>query len=179
MGEETKVTRRSLLLKIGIAFNGIVLLAIATPVIGYLLSPLKRRSSYNQWISLGNLNQFPVGQTRLAEFINPFQQVADGDTKKTPCWVRRISEDKFQVFAVNCAHLGCPVRWFPQSSLFLCPCHGGAYYADGSRASGPPERALFEFQYKVENGELHIQAGQMPTLANEALLRKGKAPCLG
>ncbi len=45
--------------------------------------------------------------------------------------------NKFQVFAINCAHLGCPVRWFAQSKLFLCPCHGGAYYEDGSRASGP------------------------------------------
>ena len=53
---------------------------------------------------------------------------------------------KFQVFAINCAHLGCPVRWFPQSGLFMCPCHGGAYYADGSRASGPPERGLFEYR---------------------------------
>ncbi len=44
---------------------------------------------------------------------------------------------KFLVFAVNCAHLGCPVAWFPQSGLFMCPCHGGVYYANGERASGP------------------------------------------
>jgi menaquinol-cytochrome c reductase iron-sulfur subunit len=60
--------------------------------------------------------------------------------------------EKFQVFAINCAHLGCPVRWFPQSGLFMCPCHGGVYYSDGSRASGPPERGLFEYRYKVEQG---------------------------
>ena len=53
--------------------------------------------------------------------------------------------DTFQVFAINCAHLGCPVRWFPQSGLFMCPCHGGVYYQDGARASGPPERGLFEY----------------------------------
>ena len=34
----------------------------------------------------------------------------------------------------------------------MCPCHGGAYYRDGSRASGPPERGLFEYPYKVTNG---------------------------
>jgi hypothetical protein len=77
--------------------------------------------------------------------------------------VRRISDDHFQVFAINCAHLGCPVRWFPQSGLFMCPCHGGAYYRDGSRASGPPERGLFEYPYKIENGVLAIQAGELPT----------------
>jgi len=46
--------------------------------------------------------------------------------------------------------------------------HGGAYYADGARASGPPERGLFEYEYKVIDGRLMISAGKMPTLANEA-----------
>ncbi len=87
----------------------------------------------------------------------------DGKTVDTACWVRRVEGDQFQVFAINCAHLGCPVRWFPQSGLFMCPCHGGAYYRDGSRASGPPERGLFEYPYKVENGLVTIQAGEMFT----------------
>jgi len=87
----------------------------------------------------------------------------DGKTADTACWVRRIAGEQFQVFAVNCAHLGCPVRWFQQSGLFMCPCHGGAYYRDGSRASGPPERGLFEYPYKVENGLITIQAGELPT----------------
>ncbi|QNI32044.1 Rieske 2Fe-2S domain-containing protein [Alloacidobacterium dinghuense] len=183
MSEEKGVTRRSLLMGIGIAFNAIVGVAIAVPVIGYLLSPVKKKSAYNQWISLGKLDQFPEGQTRLADFVNPFKRAQDGETANTPCWVRRVSTDQFQVFAINCAHLGCPVRWFPQSELFMCPCHGGVYYADGARASGPPERGLFTYEYKVEKGELHINAGLMPTLADQSKLvvidGKGKSPCLG
>jgi nitrite reductase/ring-hydroxylating ferredoxin subunit len=89
----------------------------------------------------------------------------DGQTGDIPCWVRHISGNDFQVFAINCAHLGCPVRWFAQSKLFLCPCHGGAYYEDGSRASGPPERGLFEYDHKIVAGSLMISAGKMPTLA--------------
>jgi Rieske Fe-S protein len=50
----------------------------------------------------------------------------------------------------------------------MCPCHGGVYYEDGSRASGPPPRGLFEYDYKVENGHLWIKGGQMPTLADPA-----------
>ncbi len=61
----------------------------------------------------------------------------------------------------------------------MCPCHGGAYYADGARASGPPERGLFEYEYKVVGNELHISAGQMPTLANQASVGKEKCPCVG
>jgi Rieske Fe-S protein len=106
----------------------------------------------------------------------------DGKTADTACWVRRVGADEFQVFAVNCAHLGCPVRWFPQSGLFMCPCHGGAYYRDGSRASGPPERGLFEYPYKVTNGGLVIQAGELATPGSappsREALRRG-SPKLG
>ena len=86
----------------------------------------------------------------------------------------RIRAAGFQVFAVNCAHLGCPVRWFAQSKLFLCPCHGGAYYEDGSRASGPPERGLFEYRYQLTGTSLMIHAGDMPTLATQASCHKPK-----
>jgi menaquinol-cytochrome c reductase iron-sulfur subunit len=89
-------------------------------------------------------------------------------TAKTACWVRRVSASEFQVFAVNCAHLGCPVRWFAESKLFMCPCHGGAYYEDGSRAAGPPERGLFTYQTRLEADLLLIHAGDMPTLATQA-----------
>lgn len=54
----------------------------------------------------------------------------------------------------------------------MCPCHGGVYYADGSRAAGPPERGLFTYSWKIVAGELHIDAGQMPTLSNTASLVK-------
>lgn len=179
MSEKKQVTRRSVLMAIGIAFNAVVAAAIAVPVIGYLLSPIKKKSAYLKWISLGALDQFPEGQTRLATFVNPFELPQDGETAKTPCWVRHVSGDTFQVFAINCAHLGCPVRWFPQSELFMCPCHGGVYYANGDRASGPPERGLFTYEHKIVKGELHIYAGQTPTLADQAMLRKGNSPCLG
>ncbi|HTW46216.1 MAG TPA: Rieske 2Fe-2S domain-containing protein [Acidobacteriaceae bacterium] len=184
--DRKEVSRRWLLLKAGALFNAVVGIAIATPVVRYLLDPVRRKSFYNSWISLGPLNQFPAGETRLATYVNPYRQPWDGTTDDTACWVRHISGSSFQVFAINCAHLGCPVRWFPQSELFMCPCHGGVYYADGERASGPPERGLFQYQYKVVNDELHIYAGQMPTLANSARLRvlnntgnKGCSSCAG
>ena len=177
-----EVSRRWLLLSLGVAFNGIMGAILAVPVIRYLLSPVKRDDAYKSWIPLGSADSFPVGQTRIANFVNPFRRPWDGETAGVACYVRRVAVDQFQVFAVNCAHLGCPVRWFPQSQLFMCPCHGGAYYADGSRASGPPERGLFSYDYKISNGQLEIDAGQMPTLSNTAKLvtidnAKGNSPC--
>jgi len=181
MSDENTISRRGLFMKIGMLFNGLVAAALAWPIMRFLFSSVThgRGSGYLSWVSLGRINEFPEGETRLATFRNPYVTPTDGKTADTACWVRRIEGEQFQVFAVNCAHLGCPVRWFPQSGLFMCPCHGGAYYRDGSRASGPPERGLFEYPYKVDNGLITIQAGELFTPgASTAFLGK-KPPCAG
>jgi nitrite reductase/ring-hydroxylating ferredoxin subunit len=184
-GEDARtVSRRWLLFKAGIALNGLVGAVLAVPIVRYLFAPWRRDSSYDSWVSLGSAEAFPTGETRLAFYKNPFTRSWDGMTDNVACYVRRTGAQEFQVFAINCAHLGCPVRWFPQSQLFMCPCHGGVYYADGSRASGPPERGLFTYGWKVVSGELHIDAGQMPTLSNSAKLvniqlGNGDSPCRG
>jgi menaquinol-cytochrome c reductase iron-sulfur subunit len=179
--DKNEISRRDLFAKIGMLLNGLAVTILTVPVIGYLVSPIigGDRGQYKRWITLGELDEFPEGQTRLAKFENPIAGVADGETDHTPCWVRRIQGEQFQVFAVNCAHLGCPVRWFAQSGLFMCPCHGGVYYQDGSRASGPPPRGLFEYAYKVEGSKLLIEAGQLPTLSTTASLGARKSGCQG
>jgi Rieske Fe-S protein len=162
-------SRRVFLFKLSVLLNSAVGAVLAVPLVGYLLGPaMKKSSSVGAWIPIGSVDDFPVGVTTLVDFHSPVANFDDGETGKVACWVRRISEREFQVFAINCAHLGCPVRWFAQSKLFLCPCHGGAYYEDGSRASGPPERGLFEYRYKLDGSSLVIHAGDMPTLATQA-----------
>ena len=180
MAIDTTITRRGLLATVGIFVNGLVAAALVVPIGRYLLSAITRGrgNAYLAWVPLGPVARFPEGETRLATFRNPYVMPTDGKTIDTACWVRRIAADRFQVFAVNCAHLGCPVRWFPQSGLFLCPCHGGAYYRDGARASGPPERGLFEYPSKVTDGVLTIQAGELPTPGGIAFLSTGKPPCV-
>ena len=165
MSVPTGLTRRDLFMKVGIFVNGIAGVILAAPILRYLLSPMARgqQDRSDSWVSVGSLAQFPSGQTRLATYRNPFVSQSDGKTADIPCWVRNVDGQTFQVFAVNCAHLGCPVRWFPQSGLFMCPCHGGVYYQDGSRASGPPERGLFQYDYRIASGQLLIKAGQLPT----------------
>ena len=79
-------------------------------------------------------------------------------------YVSRQTGDNFRVFSVNCTHLGCPVIWFPAAGLFMCPCHGGVYYADGQRTAGPPPRGLYRYQHQVEGGRLLVLLGHLPTL---------------
>ena len=183
-GDPQTVSRRWLLFKAGIALNGVVGLVLAVPVFRYLLAPWRKDASFNSWTSLGPIDTFPTGETRLAYYKNPSRNPWDGETDNVACYVRREGTTQFKVFAINCAHLGCPVRWFAQSQLFMCPCHGGVYYADGSRASGPPERGLFTYNWQIVSGELQIAAGQMPTLSNSAKLvtistMSGDSKCSG
>ena len=173
------LSRREMFLKVAILFNGLVGVILAIPIVRYLLSPVMRgrNEGYEKWISLGSIDEFPSGQTRLTTYRNPIARAWDGETADIPCWVRHIDGDHFQAFAINCAHLNCPVRWFPQSGLFMCPCHGGVYYADGSRAAGPPPRGLFEYDLKVKDGQLFIQAGEMPTVGFSAEVNATRPEC--
>jgi Rieske Fe-S protein len=170
---QERVSRRTFLMKVGIALNAIVGVVVAVPAVAYIFGPVIRRKEYLRWVAVGDVSEFPQGETRLITFRNPFSDPWDGATANVPAYVRCAAPGKFTVFAINCAHLNCPVRWFAESQLFMCPCHGGVYYADGSRASGPPERGLFTYEVKTEGGQLMINAGQMPTLQNRAAREPG------
>ena len=80
------VSRRQFFMKVGIALNGLAALVLATPVVGYLLAPLLRGDGgrYRQWIDLGELDEFPEGQTRLAKYKNPISNPWDGETDNIP-----------------------------------------------------------------------------------------------
>jgi menaquinol-cytochrome c reductase iron-sulfur subunit len=165
IGEEDKSSRRDFLLKLGIGLNVAAGAMVGIPVVGYVFSSFIKQPAL-QWIDLGKVSSYREEETTLAKYKNPLHRPWDGETADIPCWVRRLKGEAFQVFAINCAHLGCPVRWFSESKLFLCPCHGGAYYQDGARAAGPPPRGLFEYETKVESDQLWIKGGVLPTLAN-------------
>lgn len=158
-------TRRDFLVGLGVVLNVAAGAMISLPIIGYVLSSFVKKYPL-QYVPVGKLNKFPEGTTRLATYINPGGQSWDGKTTEIPCWVRHVKDNEFQIFAINCTHLGCPVRWFEESKLFMCPCHGGAYYEDGVNAAGPPPRPLYTYKYQVKGDELQILAGVLPNLGN-------------
>jgi menaquinol-cytochrome c reductase iron-sulfur subunit len=158
--------RRTFLQWLTYGLCGVAAAVLGIPVIGFFFGVRKRPV---RWRRLGPVNEFPADETRLVTFVNPLGEAWDGITAHTGVFVRYLGkderqQDQFTVFAVNCAHLGCPVSWFPQSGLFMCPCHGGVYYANGERAAGPPPRGLFHCVWRVRGGRLEIQAPHYPTL---------------
>jgi Rieske Fe-S protein len=167
--------RRSFLKWLTYGLGAIAAALVAIPFLGYLFGA---RKAPVLWQPLGPVTDFPENQTRVVTFDNPIRQPWDGMVAHTGVFVRYEGRDeqetdetrrhKFLVLAVNCAHLGCPVEWFQESGLFMCPCHGGVYYANGERASGPPPRGLYPCVYRVRRvrGQevLEIQAPHFPTL---------------
>jgi hypothetical protein len=89
---DEKVNRRWVLMSIGVLLNGAVALLIATPLVGYLLGPIRKNGGYNSWIDLGDVSQFGLGETRLASFVNPNSVPWDGATSTAAVWVRRTQE---------------------------------------------------------------------------------------
>lgn len=60
-----------------------------------------------------------------------------------------------RAFSATCTHLGCRVDWDAAARLFRCPCHGGAYDADGLVVAGPPPRPLDRVPARLdEAGEI-------------------------
>lgn len=160
--------RRTFLRVLTGLFGAIGAAALSIPLVGYFFG---RRQYPAYWVDLGSTADFPLNETRRLDFPNPMQQPWDGVTALTGVYARYQGKDEknadnFLVLSVNCAHLGCPVTWFQQSGLFMCPCHGGVYYADGSHASGPPPRGLYHVPWRVKNGRLEIVAPHYPTLQN-------------
>jgi menaquinol-cytochrome c reductase iron-sulfur subunit len=160
-GEVLSPERRRFLARLSIALSAIAAAIVGIPVIGFILGPLIAPEQ-PVWREIGPESNFQVGQTVKVSFLDPSPMAWAGVTALTAAWLRRLSPEQFVAFAVNCSHLGCPVRWLPKADLFMCPCHGGVYYSDGSVAAGPPPRPLFRYPVRVRNGVVEILASAVP-----------------
>jgi Rieske Fe-S protein len=65
---------------------------------------------------------------------------------------------QLNVMSNHCAHLGCPVRWFPDRKEMLCPCHGGIYDINGGLKAGPPPQGLYYYAFEIrEDGSIYVK----------------------
>lgn len=156
-----KIDRRTFLMTALWSASGVVAALVSIPLIGSLFEPLFRKYPV-AWRSVGKVDDFIIGKTILVEFKGDSVLPWTGTTSQMASWLRRVSENEFIAFSVNCTHLGCPVRWIPDAEIFMCPCHGGVYNKDGSYAAGPPPHALPRYPVRITDGEVEIQAVPVP-----------------
>ncbi|CCF86215.1 ubiquinol-cytochrome c reductase iron-sulfur subunit [Nitrolancea hollandica] len=154
------LTRRRFLGRISTLLIAAAGAVISVPILAYLISPLFRFQI--AWRDLGPVERFEIGKTVEVNFEEPSPLPWAGTLATTAAWIRRVDETRFLAFAVTCTHLGCPVSWQDGARLFFCPCHGGAYYADGRVAAGPPPKPLFQYQTRVQNGHVQLLTRPLP-----------------
>lgn len=155
------LTRRAFLNRLSLILSGLIALVLSVPILAYLLTPLLRRAP-RVWVNVGLLDQFAVGQTVQVAIEDPSPLPWAGQTTRTSVWLRREGLTEFIAFAVNCTHLACPVNWRAEARLFLCPCHGGVFYADGRVAGGPPPRPLVRYDVRVQDDVVQVLTGPVP-----------------
>lgn len=162
--EKTKTdddSRRDFMMKVSLGLGGLAAVAVSVPVVGALIAPLLENTP-EVWRNVGSPDDFPPDSTQLVRYENPDPKAWAGTTAHTAAWVRREADGTFIVFSVNCTHLGCPVRWEKEAELFMCPCHGGVYYKDGTVAAGPPRKSLPQYAVRVKEGQLQIGTAPIP-----------------
>jgi menaquinol-cytochrome c reductase iron-sulfur subunit len=155
------MSRRRFLSAVAATAGALAAVLVAIPVLGFVLGPVLRRRNQD-WRAVGPVDKFNRGKTVKVEFKGAGAQPWAGDTGRQAAWLRRSGDGTFTAFALECTHLGCPVRWNAGAELFMCPCHGGVYYADGRVAGGPPPRPLSRYPVRVRGGQVEIHTELLP-----------------
>jgi menaquinol-cytochrome c reductase iron-sulfur subunit len=156
-----ELSRRKFFTRLSVILGSLCGAILAIPALGFIIAPLFGKTP-QFWRTVGKVGDFQVGKTVNVTIEDSSPLPWAGVTARTAAWLRRVNETEFIAFAVNCSHLGCPVRWLQDANLFMCPCHGGVYYADGRVAAGPPPYPLTRYSVRVKNGEVQVQTQSIP-----------------
>ena len=128
------------------------------------------------------IDQFPSGQTRLATYRNPVANASDGETADIPCWVRNVDGNTSRYSRSIARTWAVPCDGFRNRD---CSCaRAMAGFTTRTARAHPVRRsgACSNIAFKVLDGNLQIQAGEMPTpglsAANKTLINiTEKPPC--
>lgn len=159
--KENDPGRRKFLVRLSVGLGTLAAAFAGIPVVSALFAPLIAKKP-KLWRDVGDINTFKIGDTKLVKFQNADPEAWAGVTAYTAAWLRRDSATAFTAFSANCTHLGCPVRWESDAHLFMCPCHGGIYYKDGTVAAGPPPKSLARYPVRVNKNRVEIQTSPVP-----------------
>ena len=158
-------SRRSFLERLPSVLMGLGLTAgygMFAYIIGRFLFPTRRSRKRPQYVA--DLDSFALGES-MTYVSSAGERVVVTRTDTTG------GVEDFIALSSVCPHLGCQVHWESQNDRFFCPCHNGAFDADGNPIAGPPKDAnqsLPRYQLFVENGLLFIDAATERLVAAES-----------
>jgi Rieske Fe-S protein len=126
------------------------------PIIGYIVSPVMKVQPLDEWITLGLLDDYPIGIPKFFGFTRSRVNGWEKTVNSYGVFVYRKGPDELVVFSDICTHLACKVKWHEDTQEYISPCHDGRFDIDGNVTKGPPPRPLDQFDYKIEDGNLFI-----------------------
>ncbi len=149
------VSRRKFLSYLVGGVSTAIVAVVATPLVGYFLSPAWRRKP-PLLTPIAQVSDVPKDKPL---FVTYEQRIRDGwyiTTLSKGAWVVNKGGNKLTVFDFDprCTHLNCPYYWDEEQGMFLCPCHGGKFDIDGKVLAGPPPRPLDRLEFSVEDGSI-------------------------
>jgi menaquinol-cytochrome c reductase iron-sulfur subunit len=132
-------SRRTFLKVATNALGGLFALVLGIPAIAYLIDARNRAAAQSEFKTVARLSELPLDTP---------QQVVIRDVRRDAwtihpsdvigrVWLIRRDKDKVEAFTTICPHLGCSVNYEDKEHLFVCPCHGGTFDADGHRKDLP------------------------------------------
>jgi Rieske Fe-S protein len=151
------VMDRKSFVKIVTASLGSIMAAIVgLPVIQYFISPALGKTIGDDWISLGSLDNYPIGIPTLFNFTITKVNGWERSSHSYGAFVLRKEDQDPIVFSDVCTHLSCRVNWNEEISEFYCPCHAAIFDKNGEVVSGPPPRPLDRYEIRLDGDQLFI-----------------------
>lgn len=133
---------------------------LAVPVLGYVLSPLRRRSAdaaNDDFFDAGAWSDLTEGEPQLVSIEMTHRNGWTKSQVRHSIWVLKTGADSAVVFSPICPHLGCPVSWDASLGEYACPCHSSFFNKKGDVLGGPAPRSLDPLPFEIRNGRLLIQ----------------------
>ena len=140
-----KLSRREFTTVIMTFLGSIMGAVIGFPLIGYIISPVIRAKKVDDWVSLGPLANYPLGEPTLFSFTRTKVNGWEQTTNSYGVFILRETESKVKVLSNVCTHLSCRVHWSPETQTFDCPCHDAKFDIQGQVVYGPPPRPMDEW----------------------------------
>jgi Rieske Fe-S protein len=139
-----------------IAIAGLFGLGLGIPLAGFFLSPALKKS-LPDWLEIADLGQLRQGEpTKITYRYVRKDGWRMAETRRMT-FVLRQDDGNIVALTNRCTHLGCGVDWNSATQRFTCPCHGGAFDAQGRVLEGPPPKPLARLAVKVEGNKIFIQ----------------------
>jgi cytochrome b6-f complex iron-sulfur subunit len=137
--------RRHFLQWLSRAFLGLWALGGAGALAAYLKAPEHNEAAAERIVRVGMLGELRIGEARL---------IRHG---VTPFYVIRVSENRVIALSAVCTHVRCILHYDRDRHGLVCPCHDGRFDLNGNVLSGPPPRALPNYEVSVRAGEVFVR----------------------